>query len=178
MNIGIVVEGISDSIFLESKTEWFKSKKYCIVKIIPANGRGKLIKDAPKHLRLLQKIKCDRIIFFLDQDGDPCPPYTAKRLNSVRQKEGVLICVMTTELEGWLLADSEAVRKATGKHFDKETDKVTYAKEKLKELCRKWPNDIVTDTEAVKKISPYFSFERAHLRNASLRRFLRKIENA
>ena len=175
MNIGLVVEGPSDLIFFESQKTFFQSRHHFVVKIVPTHGKKNMIKDAHKHLKILRSLQCDKVIYFIDQDFDACPPATAARLNSIKQEADVLICVLTRELEGWFLADSDAVKKATGQNYNSHTDDVTDAKEVLRALFKKDPLEVVTDIEVAKSMLPHYFFPRASNRNRSITRFLCKI---
>lgn len=175
MRLGLVVEGINDRYFFEGQKNWFQQHNHEIVTIVPTGGKAKLIKDAPKHMRVLRIKGCEKIIYFIDQNAAPCPPSVASRFDQIRLEQDVLICVMARELEGWLLADSEGITRITGKDYRNHTDDVTNAKDITKDLLRKRPADVIPDIEIIAKMRPVFSFERAQLRNATIRRFLSKI---
>lgn len=175
MNVGIVVEGECDYLFFDSQRHWFASKNYKLIKIIPVGGRRALVKDAMKHLKMLRLLECEKVIFFIDQDLDPCPPTTASRLDAVRTASDVLVCVMGRELEGWFLADSDMIKIVTGKTYNAHTDDVCDAKEALKRLIKKEENEIISATSVVNKVKGKFSFERAGLRNRTITRFLSKL---
>lgn len=115
--VGFVVEGRSlEMLFRESLCPWLRQEGV-VPKVINAGGRSRLIRDAFKHLNALRISGCTRVFFVLDQESDPCPPATAQRLGNVRSEPDVTVCVVARTLEAWLLADRQAILKATGQPF-------------------------------------------------------------
>jgi len=159
----------------ENKRRWFEGRNYQLAKIIPTGGRTRLIKDAKRHLKILRKLQCEKIIYFIDQHSDPCIPYTLSRLQVIGDQGDVLILVVVRELENWFLADSEAIKKVTGKNFNQHTDDIRNAKGIIKELFRKRKFEVISEIEIVNRMIPYFSFERAANKNRSLTRLISKL---
>ncbi len=174
--VGFVLEGKSlEILFRESIGPWLQQRGLS-VKIINAGGRSQLIRDAPKHLNALRSWECRKIFFVLDQEDDPCPPATAQRLASVLSEADVEVCVVARMLEAWLLADSEAVQKATGQSFrSTPTDTITDPALELKNLFFKKNKQWYTEVEMARAVGRYFHLERAAKGNHSAARFLRKI---
>jgi len=179
MKIGFVVEGKSDQIFLESNKEWFEKKGLDFL-IIPCFGKPGVINHAIKHLKSLRLKGCDKIIFLIDRDKDKCVPLTTQRLEHVRKEKDVIICVVSRDLECWLLSDSKAIKKIIGKRYKYEppdfTDDIKNAKEIIKNLLKKKFKISFSEIEIAEKVSKHFSFERAKEKNKSLKRFVNKIK--
>ncbi|MFN3763137.1 MAG: DUF4276 family protein [Anaerolineae bacterium] len=176
--IGFVVEGKTlETLLRYSLCPWLQ-RKGVTATIIDAGGHSRLIKEASQHLRGLRRKRCQRIFFVLDQEKDPCPPATAKRLESVRGEPDAVVCVVAPMLEAWLLADSEAVQKATGQSFGDPTDSLPNPVDTLKTLFSKKYRQSFSKMEMAKIISRYFSLERAARNNHSAARFFRKVNEA
>lgn len=175
--LGIVVEGPSDKLFFESHKRWFEEQGVAL-KIVQTRGRSAMIQEAEKHLKSLWLKGCQKVFFFLDQDADVCPPFTAERLKSVAGESDAVICVMARALEAWLLADEEAITRATGQPFKSQpTDALDRPKEILKGLFRRRHHGIAPpDRRMVATLCHHFSFERAAENNASLCRFLKNLK--
>ncbi len=176
--IGFVVEGKTlETLLRNSLCPWLQ-RKGITATIINAGARSRLIEKASQYLRDLRLKRCQRIFFVLDQEKDPCPPATAKRLESLRGEPEAVVCVAAPMLEAWLLADSEAVRKATGQSFGDLTDSLPDPVDTLKTLFFQKYHQNVSKMEMAKTISRYFSLERAARNNHSAARFLRKLNEA
>lgn len=175
--IGFVVEGKSlETLFRESLCPWLR-KKGITPEVINAGGRSRLIRDAPRHLNVLRIKGCARVFFVLDQESDPCPPATAQRLGNVRSEPDVTVCVVARALEAWLLADHQAVQKATGQSGGlSPTDPISDPVSELKHLFFKKYRRWYTEIEMAKAAGRYFALERAAANNHSAARFLRKIQ--
>lgn len=175
--VGFVVEGRSlEMLFRESLCPWLRQEGV-IPKVINAGGRSRLIRDAFKHLNALRISGCTRVFFVLDQESDPCPPATAQRLGNVRSEPDVTVCVVARTLEAWLLADRQAILKATGQPFGlSPTDFLSDPVTELKGLFFKKHKRWYTEVEMAKAVGRHFSLERAAASNHSAARFLKKIK--
>ncbi len=179
VSLGIVVEGDSDrdffNFFKEKKPSWFNERGFRIAIIIRTEGRPRLIRKARRHLENLRLKGCQKVLFFIDQHKDECPPATADRLRDIAKEDDVLVCVVARALEAWFLADQEAIKRVTGQQFgDLPTDDIDQPKEILKKLFRKRIR-FPTEEKMVRALCPHFSFERAAEGNKSARRFLKKL---
>ncbi|MFB0545568.1 MAG: hypothetical protein ACETWB_01540 [Anaerolineae bacterium] len=174
--LGIVVEGPSDRLFFKSQRRWFEEQGFAF-KIVQTRGRSIMIREAENLLESFRLKGCRKVFFFLDQHADVCPPFTAERLKRVAHEEDVVICVIARALEAWFVADEEAVARATGQSFKKQpTNALDKPKDILKELFKRGRHMSLTEIEMVRAICLYFSFERATEGNASLRRFINKLQ--
>ncbi|MBC7225770.1 MAG: DUF4276 family protein [Thermoflexales bacterium] len=174
--VGFVVEGKSlEVLFQESLCPWLRQRGIA-VKVVNAGGRSLLIRDASRHLDVLRRSGFERIFFVLDQETDPCPPATAKRLDSVRSEPDVVICVAARMLEAWLLADNEAIQRATGlPGWSGLTDSLPDPVSELKDLFFQKYGHWYTKMEMARRVGRYFQLERAADRNRSAARFWRKL---
>jgi len=146
------------------------------VKLVKRPNRDKLIADAGNNLDDLRQAGYQHVFFVLDQEDDECPPATARRLEGIRQEPDVIVCVVSRMLEAWLLADGEAIQKATGQFSGPQfTDELPDPVDVLKTLFHRKDHQWRTKMEMARIVARYFCLERAAVRNHSANRFLKKL---
>jgi|YNPNPStandDraft_1061719.scaffolds.fasta_scaffold40503_2 hypothetical protein len=174
--IAFVVEGPTAESVFEGAISPRLRQKGIQVKLVKCPGRDKLIAEAEFHLENLRKRGYQHIFFILDQEKDECPPATAKRLEKIRQEPDVIVCVVSRMLEAWLLADKEAIQKATGQSSGhKFTDELPDPVDVLKTLFYRKDQQWRTEKEMARMVARHFCLERAAARNHSAHRFLTKL---
>ena len=172
-SLSIVVEGSSDKLFFSALTPWFNGQGFT-PRFFSAKDRGRLIRDAAKHVAALSN--SDLIVFALDQDDDDCPPTTANRLAHVRSQTR-LISVSSRCMEAWLLADTNAIRTATGSSYNSSgfTDDILDPAARIREVFYSAFKQHFSKPELASKVAPHFSPDRARSRNRSLERFVQRL---
>jgi len=178
MKLFLIVEGKSDKKLFSSLEEWFHSHEIQ-VKIIIAGSKKELIRDALKHYKLAFYNGADKVLFLPDQNGDPCALYTKQKFQNILHLNNIDIIVLKKELEAWILADGECIRRIIRSDYNPSgiTDNIDNPKENLHAKLRRYLKHPVTTNEAIECVSPYFSIERAARYNTSAKRFKNIIEN-
>ncbi|MEX0761690.1 MAG: DUF4276 family protein [Dehalococcoidia bacterium] len=116
MKIGVVVEGASEKKFLDRVLHKYNPNVQFDVRIM--KGRNKLIQSSVSMMQQFYSARYQRGFFITDLDDNECPLQIIHefpdevRENALKPKaiRFVTICVAMRDLEGWLLADQEAIR--------------------------------------------------------------------
>ncbi len=117
MNIGVIVEGGTEKIIIESKAfrDYLKLNGINICDpVIDANGNGNLL---PRHLqKFINHLKSlhrnlDHILVVTDLENDPAIQDVVRRISHGNIHDN-LIFVSVTAIESWFLADQEALNKS------------------------------------------------------------------
>lgn len=175
MKIALIVEGESDKKIFERQIPLF-SQIGLQVSVTQTGGKGKMCRGA-RRFHTVETLRGNRKVVFLpDQHGDPCALVTREKVG-MDECPCALVVVVKRELEAWILADGEAVSKATRK-LDRPaglTDTIPDPKQELLKKLSRALGDGVTGVELAKAVSPHFSLRRAAKNNTSAKRFLDQL---
>ena len=149
-----------------------------------AGCKGSVINGAYDHVTSARNTGACAALIILDQDGDECPPRTAKlvwrRLSNNERRAGlVIVAVVARELEAWMLADERTVRRAyPGCSVPECQDTCELLRpdeemDRVEESARQVP-----DEDRWIYFGKKINLDRAACRNASLQRLLQRIEEA
>lgn len=171
MKVGIVVEGLSDKDIIKGLSGWFENIGLT-VDIITAHDKTRMVKSSRKHFHACIW-QGSRIVFFLvDQNADACVLETRNRFD-VDSESAVVVSVVKSKLEAWILADGQCIRKCFGTTYTPAgmTDSIRNPKELLFTMFTRKYNYRPTERVVTKMVAPHFSLERASLNNTSARYF-------
>jgi len=145
VNVGFVVEGDSDKIFIESVQFRTWAKEKCKLKIVDpvVNAEGKNNMCSEKIPKFVQTLKIqaqpDKIVVLADLDPEKCAPCITKRKEIIGEENIDLVVIARKALESWFLADTQAMKKwlENEKFFEEnpeETEGMPW--ERLKEIAK------------------------------------------
>lgn len=145
IKIGVGVEGPSDKRFWDKVLQRSFAGRAAF-HVRQFNNRDKLIREAPGLLNTYRDAGYKAGIILLDLDDDPCVGAVLDRFAEHVRKEFradtragrfLSLCVARRELEGWYLADSEAINTVIpGSRWTPEDSTDRLGERKLVELLR------------------------------------------
>ncbi len=110
MSVGLVVPGESDKSVLEIL---LAASGASVARYAVAKGDDRVSAEAEKYVRQLSRQRCRRAVVLRDCECTD-PEQVAAPLRAKSYAIPTAVCVAKHALEGWLLADEEAVAQAVG----------------------------------------------------------------
>ncbi len=175
MNVAMVVEGTSDKYIIEGLRGWFENMGL-MVDIRTTGGKGPMIKKSRNHFRACVRQGSKKVFFLVDQDTDVCVLRTRKKLE-VDSERLVVVNVVKSEMEAWILADGKCIRECFDKPYQPSgmTDGIRNPKERLFRIFMSKFNYYPSAPVVARMVAPHFSLERASRNNTSARYFRDKV---
>lgn len=185
--IGIGVEGPSDLHFWNKVLPKYFPRWRFDVRMM--KNRDKLIRESPKLLEAFRSLHYDAGFVLVDLDDDSCVTQILSlfdtsiqqhRASHARLERFLHVCVTKKELEGWLLADAQAIRAAIpGSDYQAPEDTASYGKGKLQRHLRAVQGRRATFNEIsfARDIAPKFNPTRAREHSSSFEYFWALLEH-
>lgn len=182
--VGVAVEGPSDRAFWRKFLHRIYRPQLFDVRMM--GGRQKLVRDAPKLLKMFRDAHYCAGILIIDIDKDPCVAETREifaeeileELKRSLSERYLHLCVAVRKIESWYLADDEAILSVIGGvKYDASGYDARWAKKKLGALHDQ-VGAVYNPIDFGERIATNFDPQRAAERSDSFRIAWERISNA